>query len=49
MTSRKIVIVDDEETIRKTFSLILGQQYRVSLAKDAAEALTRFKGPASTS
>jgi DNA-binding NtrC family response regulator len=44
MTSRKIVIVDDEETIRKTFSLILSQQYRVSLAKDAAEALARFKG-----
>jgi DNA-binding NtrC family response regulator len=44
MTSRKIVIVDDEETIRKTFSLILSQKYRVSLAKDAAEALARFKG-----
>jgi DNA-binding NtrC family response regulator len=44
MTTRKIVIVDDEETIRKTFSLILSQQYRVSLAKDAAEALARFKG-----
>ncbi len=44
MTSRKIVIVDDEETIRKTFSLILSQQYRVSLAKDGAEALARFKG-----
>lgn len=44
MTTRKIVIVDDEETIRKTFSLILSQQYRVSLAKDGAEALTRFKG-----
>ena len=44
MTSRKIVIVDDEETIRKTFSLILSQQYRVSLAKDAAEALARFRG-----
>ena len=44
MTSRKIVIVDDEETIRKTFSLILSQQYRVSLAKDGAEALARSKG-----
>ena len=44
MTSRKIVIVDDEETIRKTFSLILSPKYRVALAKDAAEALARFKG-----
>jgi DNA-binding NtrC family response regulator len=44
MTSRKIVIVDDEETIRKTFSLILSRQYRVSLAKDGAEALARLKG-----
>jgi len=43
MSVRKIVIVDDEETIRKTFSLILGKQYRVFLAKDASEALTKFK------
>jgi len=43
MSVRKIAIVDDEETIRKTFSLILGKQYRVSLAKDANEALTKFK------
>jgi DNA-binding response OmpR family regulator len=43
MLGPKIVIVDDEETIRKTFSLILGKQYRVYLAKDAGEALARFK------
>jgi DNA-binding NtrC family response regulator len=43
MLGPKIVVVDDEETIRKTFFLILGKQYRVYLAKDATEALTRFK------
>jgi len=45
MLGKKIVIVDDEESIRKTFFLILNKQYRVYLAKDAEEALARFKGP----
>ena len=45
MLGQKIVIVDDEESIRKTFFLILNKQYRVYLAKDAEEALARFKGP----
>jgi DNA-binding NtrC family response regulator len=43
MSTKKIIVVDDEETIRKTFSLILDKQYRVYLAKDAAEALARHK------
>jgi DNA-binding NtrC family response regulator len=45
MLGKKIVIVDDEESIRKTFFLILNKKYRVYLAKDAEEALARFKGP----
>jgi DNA-binding response OmpR family regulator len=44
MLGKKIVIVDDEESIRKTFFLILSKHYRVYLAKDAAETLARFKG-----
>jgi DNA-binding NtrC family response regulator len=41
---RKIVIVDDDESIRKTFFLILNSDYLVYLAKDAEEALRRFEG-----
>ncbi|HQH46595.1 MAG TPA: response regulator [Candidatus Aminicenantes bacterium] len=43
MAAKKIVIVDDEESIRKTFFLILNKSYRVYLAKDGAEAQSRFK------
>ena len=41
---KKVVIVDDDESIRKTFFLILNANYRVYLAKDAEEALRRFIG-----
>jgi len=41
---KKVVIVDDDESIRKTFFLILNKNYRVYLAKDAEEALQRFAG-----
>ncbi len=41
---KEIVIVEDDESIRKTFFLILNRNYRVYLAKDAEEALMRFKG-----
>jgi len=43
MSEKKIVVVDDDESIRKTFFLILNENYRVYLAKDAKEALQRFK------
>lgn len=43
MLGKKIVVVDDDETIRKTFFLILHKNYRVYLAKDCQEALDRFK------
>ncbi len=43
MTEKKIVVVDDDESIRKTFFLILHRNYQVSLAKDSKEALQRFK------
>jgi len=43
MLGKKIVVVDDDESIRKTFFLILQKNYRVYLAKDSREALERFK------
>jgi len=43
MLEKKIVIVDDDESIRKTFLLILQKNYRVYLAKDSKEALKYFK------
>ena len=43
MLEKKIVVVDDDESIRKTFFLILHKNYRVYLAKDSKEALQRFK------
>ncbi len=39
---KKVVIVDDDESIRKTFFLILNPDYLVYLAKNAEEALQRF-------
>jgi len=43
MSDKKIVVVDDDESIRKTFFLILNKNYQVYLAKDSTEALQRFK------
>jgi DNA-binding NtrC family response regulator len=43
MTDKKIVIVDDDECIRKTFFMILNENYRIYLAKDPKEALSKFK------
>lgn len=41
---KKVVIVDDDESIRKTFFLILNENYLVYLAKNAEEAIRRFDG-----
>ncbi len=43
MAAKKIVIVDDDENIRKTFTLLLGKKYRVSSLKDSREALSKLK------
>jgi len=43
MIEKKIVIVDDDDCIRKTFFMILHENYRVYLAKDPREALSKFK------
>lgn len=43
MQEKKIIVVDDDESIRKTFHLILQKNYRVLLAKDSEEALKFFK------
>ena len=42
MSDKKVVIVDDDESIRKTFFMILNESYRVYLAQDPHEALRRF-------
>lgn len=43
---KKIIVVDDDEGILKTFFLLFNQIYRVYLAKDSVEALERFKNVA---
>jgi len=40
---KKIVVVDDDEFIRKTFFLIFHENYDVYLAKDGEEDLGRFQ------
>jgi DNA-binding NtrC family response regulator len=44
MIEKKILVVDDDESIRKTFHLLLKKQYGVFLAKDSEEALREHKG-----
>ena len=41
---KKVVVVEDDASIRKTFFLILSPDYQVYLAKDAEEALRCFRG-----
>jgi DNA-binding NtrC family response regulator len=43
MSNKKVLVVDDDESIRKTFFLILRENYQVQLAKDAEDALARFR------
>jgi DNA-binding NtrC family response regulator len=43
MTTKKIILVDDDETVRKTFTLLLGKRYRVESLKDPRQALTKLK------
>jgi len=42
MPGKKIVVIEDDESIRKTFSLLLGKKYRVAVAKDGKEALQKY-------
>lgn len=43
MPGQKIVIVDDDESIRKTFFLLFSKKYRVYPVPDSREALARFR------
>ena len=43
MSEKKILVVDDDESIRKTFRLLLKKQYSVLLARDSEEALREYK------
>jgi len=40
---KKIIVVDDDESIRKTFFLILNKEFQVYLAKNSKEALSCYK------
>jgi DNA-binding NtrC family response regulator len=40
---KKIVLVDDDEIVRKTFTLLLGKKYRVLPLKDPRQALSQLK------
>jgi DNA-binding NtrC family response regulator len=44
MNTKKIVLIDDDETVRKTFVLLLGKKYRVTSFKDPRQALAQVKG-----
>ena len=43
MAIKKVLIVEDEPTIRKTFTLLLEDRYRVLAAETAREALQRCR------
>jgi DNA-binding NtrC family response regulator len=40
---KTIVLVDDDDTVRKTFTLLLGKKYRVMSLKDPRQALSRAR------
>lgn len=44
MDTKKIALVDDDDSIRQTFALILGKKYRFSSHKDPRQALDKIKG-----
>jgi len=41
--TKKIILVDDDETVRKTFALVLGKKYRFESLKDPRQVLTKLK------
>lgn len=43
MLNKKILVIEDEDSIRKTFSLILSKKYKVFTAKDGKEAVQRSR------
>jgi DNA-binding NtrC family response regulator len=43
MNMKKIVLIDDDETVRKTFTLLLEKKYRVVSLKDPRQALSQLK------
>lgn len=40
---KRIMVVDDDESIRKTFYLILNKNYQIFLAKNTREAFHHFR------
>ena len=44
MAKSRILIADDEEGIRESLNLILGDHYDLDFAQDGEEALTKLRG-----
>jgi CheY-like chemotaxis protein len=44
MERRRILVADDEEGIRESINLILGEDYELIFARDGAETLERLRG-----
>ena len=44
MSRRRILVADDEEGIRESLNLILGEEYQLIFARDGAETLERLRG-----
>ena len=44
MAKRRILVADDEEGIRESLNLILGEEYQLIFARDGAETLERLRG-----
>jgi two-component system NtrC family response regulator len=42
MSRKRVILVDDDESLRRTLFLMLHEQYRVYPVKNAREALRRF-------
>ena len=40
---KEIILVDDDETVRKTFTLLLGKKYRIESLKDPRQAVSKLK------
>jgi len=43
MLNKKILVIEDEDTIRKTFTLVLNKKYKISTAQDGKEAMQRAR------
>ncbi|MBN2200050.1 MAG: response regulator [Candidatus Aminicenantes bacterium] len=43
MLNKKILVIEDEDSIRKTFLLVLNKKYKIFAARDGKEAMQRVR------